>query len=157
MRNIVSTAPSLCCSLHKSNSRTPTAWRSCSVRIFLLFCEVVDTTSAALEALNLNRIARTREYRLLKTQKCSSMRSIPNELLTKVFSHCFRTDRGALDPRVACRRWRNLPTDLPQLCTHLFRILDLDKQRGHITGRQCANKVGWSLNGQESITTFGCL
>ncbi|KAF9012162.1 hypothetical protein BDZ89DRAFT_919023, partial [Hymenopellis radicata] len=54
-------------------------------------------------------------------------RSIPNELLAKIFSHCIVKvhhveEPDGLDPRAApwllngvCRRWRNLATNLPQL------------------------------------------
>ncbi|KAF9041018.1 hypothetical protein BDZ89DRAFT_331671 [Hymenopellis radicata] len=129
------------------------------------FREVVETTPAALEALDL-KIAQARELleNLLSARQHAQshfedaksllhpMRSIPNELLAKIFSHCIMKsykskDLDALDPRAApwqlsgvCRRWRNLAINLPQLWTHL--LLDFDKQRGHITGRQCAYKVG---------------
>ncbi|KAF9029349.1 hypothetical protein BDZ89DRAFT_950608, partial [Hymenopellis radicata] len=104
------------------------------------FRNVVETTPATLEALDL-KIAQARELLdnlLLARQHAQShfedakallhpMRSIPNELLAKIFSHCivkFHTDEDldALDPRAApwllsgvCRHWRNLAINLPQL------------------------------------------
>ncbi|KAF9006869.1 hypothetical protein BDZ89DRAFT_965795, partial [Hymenopellis radicata] len=110
------------------------------------FCEVVETTPAALEALDL-KIAQARELleNLLSARQHAQshfedakallhpMRSIPNELLAKIFSHCIVKAHNhedfldALDPRAApwllsgvCRHWRNLAISLPHLWTHLL-------------------------------------
>ncbi|KAF9009825.1 hypothetical protein BDZ89DRAFT_923584, partial [Hymenopellis radicata] len=104
------------------------------------FREVVQTMPAALAALDL-KIAQTRglldtllsarEQALSHFEDAKAllhpMRSIPNELLAKIFSHCIMKsykskDLDALDPRAApwllsgvCRHWRNLAINLPQL------------------------------------------
>ncbi|KAF9012165.1 hypothetical protein BDZ89DRAFT_1224236 [Hymenopellis radicata] len=122
------------------------------------FHEVVETTPAALAALDL-KIAQARELleNLLSAHQQAlshfedakallhPMRSIPNELLANIFSHCVLKchddgDPDALDPRAApwlftrvCSRWRNFAVNSPQLWTYL--LLDFDKHKGRVTPR----------------------
>ncbi|KAF9012179.1 hypothetical protein BDZ89DRAFT_963660, partial [Hymenopellis radicata] len=108
------------------------------------FREVVETTPAALEALDL-KIAQARELleNLLSARQHAQshfedaksllhpMRSIPNELLAEIFGHCILKEYDdeapdSLDPQAApwlltrvSRRWRELAIKLPQLWTYL--------------------------------------